>query len=128
MKKRIMFGQAYRCGMCEQLLPPTFEINHIEPHCVGANNHPSNLVALCKECHGAYTQAQALWIRRASRVAASSPSSRLCLGCRHIVSQYFPHSCARVHTRGQFIRLAPARCWERVVDTWANHSSHSANA
>lgn len=47
----VAYRQKYRCAVCLSLLPPRFQIDHIQPlHC-GGTNSVSNLQALCGTCH-----------------------------------------------------------------------------
>lgn len=105
--------------MCMAPLHHTYEINHIVPHCIDGDDHPRNLVALCKHCHGRYTQSQAIWIRRATTIRDVCPSWRLCLGCRDVVSTHFRHTCDEKFTHGQFPLRAHHSEWLDIVDTWS---------
>tara|TARA_A100001015_G_scaffold128665_1_gene142708 strand:- start:6901 stop:7476 length:576 start_codon:yes stop_codon:yes gene_type:complete len=54
-KVRVASEQGFKCNMCQKLLDDTFEVDHIEEHCMGnRSNNPdrrSNLQALCCHCH-----------------------------------------------------------------------------
>ncbi len=50
-KKYVAASQGYKCGQCDRQLGATYEVDHIEPHFLRANNRRSNLVALCPNCH-----------------------------------------------------------------------------
>ena len=50
-KKTVAASQTYECGHCQQFLRDTYEVDHIEPHCLRQNNNYSNLIALCPGCH-----------------------------------------------------------------------------
>ena len=54
-KVRVASEQQFKCNMCKKLLDDTFEVDHIEEHCMGNRfNNPdrrSNLQALCCHCH-----------------------------------------------------------------------------
>ena len=122
VKKRITFGQHCLCGMCKQFVEVTYEVNHIVPFALGGSDHPKNLVTLCKHCHGLYTQNQAIWIERARYLLKTTKSQRLCLGCRKVVSSYFPHTCQGEFTFQQFPWRAPEEAWIDVVDEdWQGH-------
>ena len=41
--------------MCSKQLDAWFEIDHVQRLADGGSNHISNLVALCRECHGKKT-------------------------------------------------------------------------
>jgi 5-methylcytosine-specific restriction protein A len=55
LKKIVASSQKWKCGDCEQLLDYTYEIDHKIPLFKGGNNEISNLLALCRLCHGRKT-------------------------------------------------------------------------
>lgn len=54
-KKYIASNQEWNCGNCGNKLTYTFEIDHKIPLYSGGDNSVSNLIALCRECHGQKT-------------------------------------------------------------------------
>lgn len=52
LKKLIAFRQKYLCDSCLIILPPSYEVDHIMSLADGGSNDPSNLRALCRDCHG----------------------------------------------------------------------------
>ena len=52
----IAYEQQYRCGMCRQLLHPSFEVDHITELCDGGTDTRENCIALCRNCHGRKTR------------------------------------------------------------------------
>jgi len=54
-KKYVASRQEWKCGNCREQLKHTFEIDHKVRLDNGGNNDVSNLVALCRECHGMKT-------------------------------------------------------------------------
>lgn len=54
-KKYIASQQQWKCNMCSKQLDAWFEIDHVQRLADGGSNHISNLVALCRECHGKKT-------------------------------------------------------------------------
>lgn len=54
-KKVVAAEQEWKCGHCQQLLKASYEIDHIKPLFKGGSNHRSNLMALCRNCHGEKT-------------------------------------------------------------------------
>ena len=55
-KKYVASMQDWKCGHCKQKLNAWFEVDHIASLGSGlGNNEVSNLVALCRECHGKKT-------------------------------------------------------------------------
>jgi cytochrome c553 len=51
-KKYVASLQQWQCGECHQLLTASFEIDHIVRLDRGGSNEITNLIALCRECHG----------------------------------------------------------------------------
>ena len=51
-KKFVASRQAWRCGNCNELLKASFEVDHKIRLADGGSNHPDNLIAYCRECHG----------------------------------------------------------------------------
>jgi len=54
-KKYVAASQGWNCKMCGEQLTHTFEIDHKVRLERGGTNEVSNLVALCRECHGQKT-------------------------------------------------------------------------
>ena len=101
--KYLMWGQDYKCACGDQCstasLPPDFEINHVHPHALGGSDDPGNLVLLCRNCHGAYTNIHCRWINIAQSVRKRLDSQHVCIGCHRVVSTYFAeHNCSEEHT------------------------------
>lgn len=54
-KKYVAANQNWKCGNCREQLDHTFEIDHRVRLEYGGGNDVSNLVALCRNCHGKKT-------------------------------------------------------------------------
>ena len=54
-KKYVASQQDWKCGHCSNTLSAWFEVDHKIGLEHGGSNHVSNLVALCRECHGEKT-------------------------------------------------------------------------
>ena len=54
-KKYVAYMQDWKCNNCGDKLTHTFEIDHKVRLEHGGGNDESNLVALCRECHGQKT-------------------------------------------------------------------------
>jgi hypothetical protein len=54
-KKFVASQQQWKCGSCHIQLQAWFEVDHKVKLEHGGSNHISNLVALCRECHGKKT-------------------------------------------------------------------------
>jgi hypothetical protein len=57
-KKYVAYNQDWKCGHCNNKLTHTFEVDHKIRLEHGGGNDPSNLVALCRECHGQKTASE----------------------------------------------------------------------
>jgi hypothetical protein len=54
-KKIIASNQSWKCGTCAEIMDYTYEIDHHIPLFKGGSNDISNLIALCRNCHGKKT-------------------------------------------------------------------------
>jgi 5-methylcytosine-specific restriction endonuclease McrA len=54
-KKYVASMQDWKCGQCNKKLTHTFEVDHKIRLEHGGGNDVTNLVALCRECHGEKT-------------------------------------------------------------------------
>ena len=54
-KKYVASMQNWKCGECQKQLPAWFEVDHTIRLEKGVTNEISNLVALCRDCHGKKT-------------------------------------------------------------------------
>ena len=54
-KKYVASQQQWKCGHCESQLDHTYEIDHKIRLEYGGSNEPTNLIALCRNCHGKKT-------------------------------------------------------------------------
>jgi hypothetical protein len=54
-KKFVAAQQNWKCGKCQQQLTAWFEVDHTKRLDQGGTNDISNLVALCRNCHGEKT-------------------------------------------------------------------------
>lgn len=54
-KKFVAARQGWTCETCRKQLPAWFEVDHKVRLEYGGSNHIDNLVALCRDCHGAKT-------------------------------------------------------------------------
>jgi 5-methylcytosine-specific restriction endonuclease McrA len=52
IRQQIAEKQENACGECKQILTPYFELDHIIGLQFGGTDDESNLMALCRECHG----------------------------------------------------------------------------
>lgn len=54
-KKIVASNQKWLCGMCNNMMDYTYEIDHRIPLFKGGTNDINNLMALCRNCHGKKT-------------------------------------------------------------------------
>lgn len=54
-KKWVASNQSWKCGNCNEILDHTYEIDHRIRLEYGGSNDVSNLIALCRNCHGRKT-------------------------------------------------------------------------
>lgn len=55
-RMEVLYKQDYKCLKCQVLLHPRlFEVDHILALCLGGDNTPENLQALCLNCHALKT-------------------------------------------------------------------------
>ena len=57
-KKYVASNQDWKCGHCNSQLDHTFEIDHKIRLEYGGNNDVTNLIALCRNCHGKKTASE----------------------------------------------------------------------
>lgn len=94
-KKRTAAAQGWRCAQCQQLLPATFQVDHVVPLAVGGSNDAHNLAALCPGCHAEKTQLEDERVRDflvAARRCAGTTAAP-CWNCGTVNSTYFKHHC-----------------------------------
>jgi hypothetical protein len=59
-KKYVAANQGWRCNGCNTQLDAWYEVDHKVRLSDGGSNHISNLVALCRNCHGKKTTLEVL--------------------------------------------------------------------
>ena len=107
-KKRVAATQGWTCAKCKKMLPATFQVDHVTPHAVGGSDHPSNLEALCVECHASKSQVEQARIahhKKLEKTCAPYASYTPCWTCHRIVSTYFTHSCDHRGEDGLFFEF-----------------------
>jgi len=53
--------QEWRCAHCNELLPPSYEVDHVKPLWEGGPDCvETNAEALCNNCHGVKTQRESI--------------------------------------------------------------------
>ena len=59
VRTTLAFQQKYLCGICSEILPPIFHIDHVVPLSLGGSNDHDNLQCLCVYCHVRKTSEEA---------------------------------------------------------------------
>lgn len=59
-KKYVAAAQGWKCNGCQKSLDAWYEVDHKVRLADGGSNHISNLVALCRNCHGQKTMLETL--------------------------------------------------------------------
>ena len=72
-KKTVAYRQQYTCRICETVLPPSYEVDHITPLALGGSNGLGNLQALCPACHATKTRVDIADIAAAREEEHSPP-------------------------------------------------------
>lgn len=54
-KKLVAADQGWICKHCNSMLNASYEVDHVIPLWRGGSNNRTNLVALCRNCHGQKT-------------------------------------------------------------------------
>lgn len=61
LKKQIAARQQWKCGHCLSILDASYEVDHVLALYKGGTNEDTNLVALCRNCHGKKTVNERLY-------------------------------------------------------------------
>ena len=59
-KKRVAADQSWKCGICTKIMDESYEVDHKLALYRGGTNDISNLIALCRNCHGKKTMTERL--------------------------------------------------------------------
>lgn len=102
--KAVAHKQAWRCSICGATLPPSYQIDHIEPLWRGGADREANLQALCPNCHASKTHRESIERLESVRAAARteryearedkyhSATAVQCLECGRVRRVGVPHS------------------------------------
>lgn len=107
LKRIIGAQQQWRCPVCKQLLPASFQIDHIVALHKGGDNNRENLQALCPTCHAEKSYLE-LYESGKTHIPSSemqeedvadaepcteTESMAVCEKCHCTYSCYFVHMC-----------------------------------
>lgn len=97
VKKEISYRQSYQCTKCSQLLPPSFQIDHIIPWSISNDDSEDNLQALCPNCHSCKTQKETMRIIQYKRILEKCPEGyHLCWFCLETHLKKASHDCGKI--------------------------------
>ena len=71
-KKFVSSKQDWKCGVCNNTLPPSYQVDHIIPFSICGNDDIDNLMSLCPTCHANKTQLEHNRILRFKKIKAES--------------------------------------------------------
>lgn len=89
-KKIIAFNQGYKCFLCSNLLPPTYQVDHNIPFSINQDDTEKNLRALCPNCHAVKTQREFSRISNFKKLQKDK-GKNLCWFCLEEISK--EHKC-----------------------------------
>lgn len=92
-KKVIAASQMWKCKMCENILTSSYQIDHIVPYSISADDSYNNLQALCANCHSSKSQRENLRIIQYKKLVAIVKKT-LCWFCLKDVDSF--HSCNKI--------------------------------
>jgi hypothetical protein len=96
VKKIIAHKQKYHCSVCNELLPPSYQVDHIIPHSISNDDSEDNLQALCPNCHSLKTQRENLRIYQYKKLREKCPEdSKLCWFCIEVHEINEEHTCSK---------------------------------
>lgn len=91
-KKIVACNQKWHCAACKELLPSTYQIDHVIPFSISADDTITNLEALCPNCHSQKTQRENFRINRFKKLCAFKETP-LCWFCLDEID--IGHKCSR---------------------------------
>lgn len=94
VKKIVAHRQRYICFICNELLPPCFQVDHIIPHSISSDDTENNLQALCPNCHSLKTQRENIRIQHYKKLLLNCPDDcKLCWFCVETYKSDESHNC-----------------------------------
>ena len=94
IKKEVSYRQQYKCAICSNLLPPSFQIDHIIPWSISRDDSEENLQALCPNCHSLKTQKEIMRISQYKKIQSECPAHyHLCWFCVETYNDKSTHLC-----------------------------------
>ena len=92
-KKIVASSQSWRCDVCKNTLPPSYQIDHIIPHSISEDDSEQNLRALCPTCHSNKTQVENRRIIDYKKIKRFCPDKNVCWFCFETYSTF--HTCSK---------------------------------
>ena len=94
-KKIIAHSQDWKCSICSSKLPPSYQVDHIIPHCISKDDSHNNLQALCPTCHSKKSQIENNRIIKYKKLCATLKNT-LCWYCLESINSNINHSCDKI--------------------------------
>lgn len=89
-KLALLHKQRHCCADCHQKLEGTlFDVDHVVPRCISADDSIGNLQILCPTCHARKSRSELGPIWKFKKMSEPTSRIKLCWGCKHVVSPYF---------------------------------------
>jgi hypothetical protein len=93
-KKIVAYNQQYKCFDCKQLLPPSFQCDHVIPYSVSRDDSIDNLQALCSNCHSNKSQRENIRIIQFKNLVSKNLDLKICWFCIETYEEN--HICNKV--------------------------------
>lgn len=110
VKREVAWSQEWKCNVCKQMLPYSFELDHIRPLHWGGLNHRTNYQVLCGTCHNNKSFKERQRDRHWEVCPEDRPAQAFCMRCETCFSPHFKHVCTNIP---EFDRSG---CHARVYD------------
>jgi hypothetical protein len=96
IKREVACSQGWKCNACHNLLPCSFELDHIRPLHWGGLNHRTNYQVLCGTCHNEKSHQERQKDLHWEICPEDRPFEAFCMRCEECFSPYFGHECTRM--------------------------------
>lgn len=95
VRKNVAFKQEYKCAICNIMLPPSYQIDHIVPFSLTSDNREQNLQALCATCHANKSQQEYYRIIKYKKIKSNyeNYNKDICWFCLKDFDKKTKHSC-----------------------------------
>ena len=95
IKKQIAYKQNYKCFECNNMLPPSYQIDHIIPHAISFDDSITNLNAMCPNCHANKSQKETMRIIQYKNMKSNFQGNyNICWFC--LETYEMEHDCNKI--------------------------------